>query len=163
MIIPTLSDMTKLRAPFAIFCICVAITGFAILIAVHDNTKLQYAALFLVAMGAYSAMPVIVCWFNMNLGGHHRRSVGTAWQVGFGNIGGIISVFAFLSKDAPLFTTGYSICLAFTTLSIIACVIYGIGCWSANRRRDRTPTNVGLSEHEKTEMGDMNPDYRYLL
>ncbi|KAF2771288.1 MFS transporter-like protein [Teratosphaeria nubilosa] len=163
MLLATLSDWTKKRMPFAIFAICVAITGFGILIAVHDNTKLQYAALFLVAMGAYSAMPIVVCWFNMNLGGHHRRSVGSAWQVGFGNIGGIIAVFAFLSKDAPKYTTGYSICIAFTILSIIACIVYGFACIAANRRRQKTAVDVGLTESEKTELGDMNPEYRYLL
>ncbi|TKA75840.1 hypothetical protein B0A55_04383 [Friedmanniomyces simplex] len=163
MLTATLSDLTQKRAPFAIGCICIAIAGFAILISVHDNRPLEYAALFLVAMGAYSAMPIIVCWFGMNLAGHHRRSVGTAWQVGFGNIGGIIAVWAFLAKDAPKYITGYSICLAFTVLSIIACIVYGVGCWAANRRRDRTPVDVGLTEYEKTELGDMNPEYRYLL
>lgn len=163
MIVATLSDMSKRRFPFAVFAICVCIVGFGILIAVHDNTKLQYAALFLVAMGAYTAMPIVVCWFNMNLGGHHRRSVGSAWQVGFGNIGGIIAVFAFLKKDAPKYIPGYSICIAFTILSILACFVYGYGCWSANRKRERTPTDVGLTEYEQTELGDMAPTYRYLL
>ena len=87
MLVAFLSDWTQKRMPFAIGAICVAIAGFAILLTVHDKPKLQYAALFLVAMGAYTAMPIIVCWFNMNLGGHHRRSIGSAWQVGFGNIG----------------------------------------------------------------------------
>lgn len=31
-----------------------------------------------------------------------------------------------------------------------------------NRKRERTH-DVGLTEYEKTEMGDMNPDYRYML
>lgn len=93
----------------------------------------------------------------------HRRSVGTAWQVGFGYIGGIIAVFAFLKQDAPKYVTGYSICLAFTMLSIIACMVYGMGCMSANRKRDRSPVDVGLTEYEKTELGDMSPEYRYLL
>lgn len=163
MVIATLSDWTRHRLGFAIFSICVAITGFGILIAVHDNTRLQYAALFLVTMGAYTAMPVVVCWFNMNLGGHHRRAIGTAWQVGFGNIGGIIAVWAFLAQDAPGYVTGYSICIAFTILSIIACLIYGLACWSANSHREKTPVDVGLTEYEKTELGDLNPEYRYLL
>ncbi|KAF2722420.1 MFS general substrate transporter [Polychaeton citri CBS 116435] len=163
MVLATLSDKLRHRFGFAIFAICVAIAGFAILIAVHDDTRLQYGALFLVTMGAYSAMPIIVCWFNMNLGGHHRRAVGSAWQVGFGNIGGIIAVFAFLKKDAPKFIPGYSISIAFTIVSIIACIVYGIGCWTANRNRERSATDVGLTEHEKTELGDLNPDYRYLL
>ena len=76
MTIAWLSDRFKHRFLFTIFPICVCITGFAILLSVHDNHSVQYGALFLVAMGAYTAMPVIVCWFNMNLGGHHRRAVG---------------------------------------------------------------------------------------
>ncbi|KAG9254366.1 major facilitator superfamily domain-containing protein [Emericellopsis atlantica] len=159
-----LSDKTRHRFAFAVTAICICIIGFAILIAVHDNTKLQYAALFLVASGAYTAMPIIVCWFNMNLGGHHRRSVGSAWQVGFGNIGGIIASFAFLKKDAPKYIPGYSISIAFTILSIIACIIYGFACWSQNKKKDREQGNEhGLTEEEKTDMGDLSPDYRYLL
>lgn len=81
MVIAYSSDKAKHRFLFTLIPICVGITGFAILITVHYNHKLEYAALFLVTMGTYSALPVIVCWFNMNLGGHHRRSVGTAWQM----------------------------------------------------------------------------------
>lgn len=137
--------------------------GFAILLAVHTNREVQYAALFLVTMGTYSAMPIIVCWFTMNLGGHHRRSVGTAWQIGFGNIGGIIAVFSFLAKDSPRYILGYAICIAFTCLSIIACAIYFVWCAAVNSRRNKSLTDVGLTEYEKTELGDLSPDYRYQL
>jgi hypothetical protein len=58
--------------------LCVSIAGFGILLGEHKNVKVEYAALFLVVMGTSSAGPVIVCWFNMNLSGHHRRAVGTA-------------------------------------------------------------------------------------
>ena len=85
------SDKVRHRFSFVIFAIIVAIVGFSILIAVHDNKDLQYAALFLVTSGAYTAMPLIVCFFQCNLGSHNRRAVGSAWQVGFGNIGGIIA------------------------------------------------------------------------
>jgi len=100
MIIAFLSDKFKHRFLFALIPICVSITGFGILITVHNNYHLEYAALFLVTMGTYSAMPVIVCWFNMNLGGHHRRAVGIAWQVGFGNIGYVFSmIFIIFSRS----------------------------------------------------------------
>jgi hypothetical protein len=81
----------------------------------------------------------------------------------FGNIGGIIAVFAFLAKDGPEFIPGFSICIAFTILSILACVVYGVACWTQNRRRDRSVVDLGLTEHEKMELGDMSPTYRYLL
>lgn len=163
MAIAWLSDRLKHRLLFCIFPICVSAAGFAILLAVHDNRNLQYAALFLVAMGAYSAMPVIVCWFNLNLGGHHRRAIGSAWQVGFGNIGGIISVYAFLDKDAPKYIPGYAICISFVALSGLSCVTYFVMCKVANRNREKSVRDVGLTEYEKTELGDLNPDYRYLL
>ncbi|PVH94135.1 MFS general substrate transporter [Periconia macrospinosa] len=163
MVIAWFSDRLKHRFLFAIFPICVCISGFAILLVVHNHRSVQYAALFLIAMGAYTAMPVIVCWFNMNLGGHHRRAIGSAWQVGFGNIGGIIAVYAFLKKDAPRYIPGYSISIAFVCLSALSCVLYFVMCMWQNRSRNKSVRDVGLSEYEKTELGDLNPEYRYLL
>lgn len=164
MAIATFSDKIRHRFCFIMFTICVAIVGFGILIAVHDNTGLQYAALFLVTSGTYTAMPLIVCTFNMNIGGHHRRAVGSAWQVGFGNIGGIIASFAFLQADAPKYVSGYSICIAFTVLSMLTTIAYALGCWHANRQRESRKGEVQtLTEEQKVELGDLNPDYRYML
>ncbi|PNY26791.1 transporter [Tolypocladium capitatum] len=164
MTIAFLSDKVQHRFAFAIFAICVAVTGLSIVIAVHDNQPLQYAALFLIAMGAYTAMPIVVCWFNMNLGGHHRRAVGSAWQVGFGNLGGIIAVYIYLKKDRPRFTTGLSVTLAFVVLSAVACFVYGFACWKANKDRKKgSAAERELTQEEKTELGDMSPDYRYQL
>lgn len=163
MLIAFASDKCRHRFLFAILPICIAISGFAILLRIHNNKHIEYLGLFLVAMGSYSAMPVIVCWFNMNLGGHHRRAVGSAWQVGFGNIGGIIATYAFLAKDSPEFTPGYSICIAFVGLSAVSCCLYAAAVMAQNRRRERSVTDLGLTEYENMELGDMSPDYRYLL
>lgn len=163
MLIAACSDFARHRFAFALAPIAIAVVGFAIQLTVHHNPDVQYLGLFLVAMGAYSAMPVIVCWFNMNLGGHHRRAVGSAWQVGFGNIGGIIATYAFLPDDAPEFRKGFGICLAFLCLSAASCCAYAAAVVWENRKRDRAPIDVGLREHEKTELGDLSPDYRYLL
>lgn len=32
-----------------------------------------------------------------------------------------------------------------------------------NRSRNKSVRDVGLTEYEKTELGDLSPDYRYLL
>lgn len=62
MVVATFSDLLKHRFAFTLIPICIAISGFGILLTVHNTPHLQYGALFLVAMGCYSAMPVIVCW-----------------------------------------------------------------------------------------------------
>ncbi|KAI0647386.1 MFS general substrate transporter [Trametes meyenii] len=164
MLTAVFSDWLRMRFIFVLIPTAISLAGFIILLVVHDNKHLQYGALFLAAMGTYSAMPIIVCWFNTNLGGHHRRAVGTAWQVGFGNIGGIIAVFSFLAKDAPKYITGYSICIAFIGVAVLANTVYFVGVSWENRRRDRLQAQGaydGLSQDEKKRMGDLNPDYRY--
>ena len=60
------SDYTKHRYIFTLLPTLLGMTGFIILLCVHHNNHLQYAALFLAASGVYSAMPIIVCWFNTN-------------------------------------------------------------------------------------------------
>lgn len=162
MLVAVFSDLTRHRFAYTIGPICVAISGFVVLLTVHDRTQVEYAALFLVCMGTYSAMPVIVCWFNMNLGGHHRRAIGSAWQVGFGNIGGIIATYSFLAKDAPEYKPGYSICIGFICLSAASCCAYAALITWENRRRART-VRANLSDYEKTELGDLNPEFRYML
>ncbi|KAK3313809.1 major facilitator superfamily domain-containing protein [Apodospora peruviana] len=163
MIVAVLSDCARHRFLFAIVPILISISGFGVLLNIHDNVNVEYMALFLIAMGTYSAMPVIVCWFNMNLGGHHRRAIGTAWQIGFGNIGGIISTYSFLPDDAPLYKKGYAICVSFICLSAASCCVYAVVLLRENKKRDKAVRDVGLTEYEKTELGDLNPEFRYML
>jgi len=93
-----------------------------------------------------------------------KRSVGTAFQIGFGNCGGLVATFSFLAKDAPKYVGGYSISLGFIGLAAISCTLYFFALISENRKRAR-----GLSEHhgknedEKAMLGDLSPDYRYML
>lgn len=163
MIVSYFSDKTKHRFFFTIAPMCLSIAGFAMLLSIHHDQHAEYAALFLICAGTYSAMPVIVCWFSMNLAGHHRRAIGVAWQIGFGNIGGIIATYSFIAKDAPLFTKGYGICIGFTLLSAISCCLYAAALTMENRRRQKAVRDIGMTEHEKTELGDLNPDFRYML
>ena len=153
MIVAALSDWTKHRFLFTVGPICVAIAGFAVLLNVHDDISTQYASLFLTCMGTYSAMPVIVCWFNMNLGGHRRKAIGTAFQIGFGNIGGIIATYSFLQSDAPLYKKGYSISIGFICLSAVSCLLYALSITWENRKRSKNSDASELSDDQKVELG----------
>ncbi|OJJ96774.1 hypothetical protein ASPACDRAFT_1873979 [Aspergillus aculeatus ATCC 16872] len=166
MIIAILSDKFKHRFAFTLVPMLVTMAGYGILLNVHGvaHRNVQYGALFMVTCGTYSAMPVIVCWYAMNLGGHRRRSVGTAWQIGFGNIGGFISTYAFLAKDAPLYRNGYIISLSFQCFSAACCILYFAAIWAANKRRDRimaSNTQSTLLEEEEEIEGDLAVTYRY--
>ncbi|KAH9857218.1 major facilitator protein [Lenzites betulinus] len=164
MIVAAASDYTRHRFIFVVLGGLIALAGYVILLVVHDNTHLQYGALYIVPLGALSAMPVVLCWFETNLGSHHRRAIGTAAQIGFGNIGGIIAAYSFLAKDSPRYIPGYSINVAFVVLAVVSACGYYLTVRYENRKRDRAAA-AGVENHlspeEKEKLGDLNPEYRY--
>lgn len=132
-----LSDKTQKRFPFIVAGLCLALSGNLILFTVHNNRQAEYAGVFLYLMGVIGILPVVVCWFTMNLKGHGNRAVGIPWQVGFGNTAGIVATFAFPSTDAPQYHMGYSLGLAFLCVAGAASVAYFIGCLMENKRRSK--------------------------
>lgn len=79
-------------------------------------------------------------------------------------VGGIIATFAFLAKDAPKYTPGYSIGIGFICLSAFASTVYFVGLIIENKKRDRVAAEgVSVGKGENVMMGDLAPDYRYML
>lgn len=75
-------------------------------------------------------------------------------NAGFGNIGGIISTYSFLSSDAPNFyRKGYTICLAFLSFSAASTVAYAAAITWENRKKDKAIREVDMTDDEKTELG----------
>ena len=93
-----------------------------------------------------------------------RRSVGTAFQVGFGNFAVPIATFSVVASDAPKYIRAYSLSLAFLGFTAICCTLYLFALISENRKRAKgLSEHSGRSQEEKGELGDLNPDYRYML
>ena len=79
-------------------------------------------------------------------------------------VGGIIAPFVFLASDAPEYHTGYSVCLAFLCMSALANTTYFIMCVMENRKRAKgSGEYMGGAPDEKAVLGDLHPDYRYML
>lgn len=133
MVLATVSDITQHRYLYIVLANCVSLAGIAILLSVHTDYKLEYAAIFLVALGIYSAMPIAICWFSMNQRGHRRRAIATGIQIGVGEIGGIASTFLFPAKDAPRWRAGYGVVMGMVCLSLVMATGYLLACWRENR------------------------------
>jgi MFS family permease len=121
-----MSDRTRVRLPYILFGNAMIIIGLALLLTMHgtEHFSSEYAGICLVSMGSFSAGAVIVCWYLMNLQGHRERSIGSAWVIGFGNAGGIVATFAFLSKDAPFYRTGYWILMVMVIVGTLSSLLY---------------------------------------
>ncbi|OTA98454.1 hypothetical protein M426DRAFT_258683 [Hypoxylon sp. CI-4A] len=137
-----LSDRLHARSPFIFLGLMLLITGLAMLISIHgaSHFSVEYGALFLVAMGSFGTGGNIVCWYIMNLQGHVERSISSAWMICFGNIAGIVATFLFIRKDAPNYTSGYSVCLAMGTLCVVSCAGYKWLYWREQKALARNTT-----------------------
>ena len=131
------SDLLRNRYAFVITGLVFAILGNLILFTIHDNREAEFAGLVLYTMGVICMLPVLICWFSMNMMGHKNRAVATAWQIGIGNVAGIIAPFAYPHSDAPRYHTGYSLGLGCLCLSFVVATAYFIGCLVENKRRTR--------------------------
>jgi MFS family permease len=120
------SDKTGIRLPFVLFGNAVLLLGLIILRVTHHHFSLQYAGICLTVMGAMGAQSSAVCWYLMNLRGHKQRAIGSGFMIAFGNVGGIIAPFAFLSKFAPEYRTGYAICLAMAVVGTVSAGVYAL-------------------------------------
>ncbi|KZT28361.1 MFS general substrate transporter [Neolentinus lepideus HHB14362 ss-1] len=170
-----ISDRCRHRYLFTIGSALIAVVGLIMLLTIRENIHALYGALFMVAIGTYTATPLVLGWFSMNLAGHLRRSVGSASQIGFASIAGIIISYSFPSKSAPRYTMGYAISLAFICLSILCSTLYAACIALENRRRDKamgigqtemdgiSAGSDGREDMKEQGLGDLSLQYRYML
>lgn len=163
LILAVSSDYTRIRLPFALIASATAIAGLSIIFG-SNNVNAKYAGCFLTAMGLYSTMPILICWMSLNFSGHSRKSVGTAFVIGFGNIGGIIAAFIFPNKDAPKYRTGFGICIAFACLAFVCLLAYFVYARYMNARKQSENYIQKWQTYDKRTQivkGDLNPDFKY--
>jgi hypothetical protein len=67
-------------------------------------------------------------------------------MIGFGNSGGIIATFTFLTTDAPYYRTGYSICMGAACIRGAASILYGLLILKENRSSRKTNGET-VSQH----------------
>ena len=121
-------------------------------------------AIFFVSAGAYTIQPICVAWLANNTGGHYKRSVSAAAQIGIGNIGGIIASNVFFQSEAPWYPTGYGVGLGLLLFSSLMATIMVIGLKIENGKRERGERDgrFELDESEIENLGDDHPHFRFV-
>lgn len=158
------------RHPLALISGCAnkkqSMVGSIMLIASNSHA-VKYAGCFFLATGIYPNVPQGVAWNGNNIGGSLKRGVGIAMHVGFGNLGGTISGYLFLSRDGPRYLRGHSTLLAFQFMACCLTIFMTLYLRKENARRDREyKAPEEYSEDEKVaerEKGDNATFFRYTV
>ena len=118
-----LSDKYRVRSPAIAGQALIGITGLMIT-AYHSNDGVRYFGLFLGQAGCQGNIPAILTYQSNNIRLQSKRAVGSALQIGFGAIGGIIASTVFRQEDAPTYRPGLWVttALQFLILGIVGCL-----------------------------------------
>lgn len=97
------ADKMRMRGPVIAAQAIVCLIGLAITAYAKQN-PVRYFGTFLGVAGAQGNVPAVLSYQSNNIRMNSKRSVGSALQVGFGAIGGIVASTVFRQADAA---TGY--------------------------------------------------------
>ncbi|KIX07327.1 uncharacterized protein Z518_01980 [Rhinocladiella mackenziei CBS 650.93] len=100
-----LGDKYHIRAPIIATQAIICIVGLMIT-AYHDRNGVRYFGIFLGIAGCQGNIPAVLAYQSNNIRLQSKRSVGSALQIGFGAIGGIIASTAFSEHEAPTYRSG---------------------------------------------------------
>ncbi len=159
-----LSDRLRHRYGFAMLGIFIATIGYIILLAQHTvSVNVRYFAIYLIVSGGYVTQPLTLVWLANNMGGHYKRSINAAMQIGFGNCAGIIASNIYITDQKPTYPVGYGVSLGLLWLCGISCTVFFIGLMVENKNRDRGKRDdrLTLPKEEVENLGDDHPTFRF--
>lgn len=163
-IVSILTDRLQHRYAFAMLGVFSSTIGYIILLLqAHFAIPIRYMAIFFVLTGSTITQPVVLVWLSNNMGGHVKRSVGSALQIGFGNCAGIAASCIFITAESPAYQLGYGVSLALMWVSGVACTVFFYGLWRENRKREKGDRDdrLQLPRDELENLGDDHPRYRF--
>ncbi|KND91828.1 putative transporter [Tolypocladium ophioglossoides CBS 100239] len=151
------------RDVFLIFCSPLTVVGYAMFLAT-ENSTVRYGAVFLPFVGIYTYGALTNSHAAANVVSDTARSSAIATNVMLGNVGGLISTWAFLPFDAPRYAIGNGLNLA--VQAAIFFIGIGLSFWIKLDNRKRAARDVaaeleGKSVQEIQEMDWRHPGFRW--
>lgn len=158
------TDRLRHRFAFTIVGCCITTIGFLILICqTQVSVGARYFAVFAVTTGGYITQPVCIAWLNNNSGGHYKRAISSAMQIGIGNSGGLVASNIFFDDQAPTYPVGFGVSLALVWLCGLSCAAFFLYIRRENKLREQGKRDylLELPAEEVDNLGDAHPHFRY--
>ncbi|KAK2029188.1 major facilitator superfamily transporter [Colletotrichum zoysiae] len=126
--------------------------------------RVRYGATFLIASSAMVLGPMSNAHISANVVSDTARSSAIGMNVMFGNVGGLISTWSFISKDAPDYPIGNGLNLAASSMILIVATSAWFWMKWDNKRRDELSIEeelAGMPEEEIRDLDWKHPAFRW--
>ncbi|KAG2011917.1 high-affinity nicotinic acid transporter [Coprinopsis cinerea AmutBmut pab1-1] len=145
--------------------VALMVIGYAIAVGTTDPHA-RYAACFLMVAGGGPSGPMFITWGTENAAPDTMRAVVSATIPGIGALGAVVSVWTYISTDAPNYYRGNSANLGTTTATCIMSALLALYLHRENKKRERGERDhilEGKSQEELEQLGCRHPEFRYQL
>ncbi|KAK8209938.1 retrograde regulation protein 2 [Phyllosticta paracitricarpa] len=162
---PFLSWRYDRRVIFFIASSPLMIAGYAMSLGSTDP-DVRYGATFLVASGAFAFGALCNAHVSANVVSDTARSAAIGTNVMIGNIGGMISTWSYLERDAPKYHIGNGLNCGSATLMLICSVLLLLWMKYDNKKHDNGDLDsqlVGLSTKQVQDLDWKHPGFRWKL
>ncbi len=159
-----LSSRFRVRAPLFIASGLGTVVGYAIFVA-NTSAAARYAAIFIAMPFVFALGALCNAWACANVTSDTQRAGAIALVVFGGNLGGVVSTWAYVPADAPLYKGANTAMMTFG-IAIFALTLVTI--WyirTQNKRRDEGSYQVQgfaeMSNEERNKLGIRHPAFRF--
>jgi MFS family permease len=160
---PFLSWRFDRRNIFYIICAPLMMAGYLMFLA-SRNPQVRYGATFLIASGAFAFGALCNAQVAANVVSDTARSSAIGTTVMFGNIGGLISTWSFLPRDAPDYYIGNGLNFATSTTLFLLAILSLLWMVADNKRREKRNVDAelaGLSQKQIQNLDWRHPAFRW--
>lgn len=165
MAIPYMSSKTDKRIQFFVLSAPLIMIGYIIFLATDTTQGLvRYGGTFFITAGAFAFGALTNAQVSANVVSDTARSSAIGTNVMFGNIGGLISTWSFLSSDGPDYPVGNGLNLATGTVILILSLTTWWWMKADNRKREgRNPEEelMGMTAKEVEDLDWRHPGFRW--
>lgn len=165
-----LSDRFHWRMPFVVTPLALVTVGYSIILSLDgklgENSGLALFSMIFVCLGLYPTHPAVSSWSSSNLPSASQRSIGLAFNICVGNIGGIIGSFMYIDEEGPAYHTGFGLSVALAGTSLIVAAVLDLHFYLQNKKRARVSEDEIKRQHTGAElmaMGEKSPLFIYTL
>lgn len=124
----------------------------------------RYGATFLIACGAFTFGALCNAQVSANHVSDTSRAAGIAGNAMLGNIGGLISTWAFLQDDGPNYPIGNGLNLGFSAMTLLTSIVLLLWMKWDNKKRDQVDVDAqlaGLDEQQVEDLDWKHPGFRW--
>ncbi|KAM0700741.1 hypothetical protein Q7P35_012462 [Cladosporium inversicolor] len=160
---PFLSWRFDRRNIFLIISAPLIMVGYIMFLASTDG-QVRYGATFLITAGAFSFGALCNAQVSANVLSDTARASAIGTNVMFGNVGGLISTWAFVPQDAPNFPIGNGLNLATSSGILILSIALMFYMKMDNSKRDKKDVDAELAGLDNKALADLDwkhPSFRW--